>query len=205
MTTKVPSDEALLDLNRAIFAALKDYVDDAVDIRFDLPDPESPPVSPTLSVFLYDIYEDLQLRTAESRQYSATGSVLLPGRVNVCCNYLLMYWNGPAVEGGPGGDPVNQTVIIMNQVLNALINNRQLEAIPGAFTRVIPPKEELNSLGNFWQALGNRPRLVLNYAATVSVSQTVHPAKDTVSPVSVTEQKIDQDLSKPAPPVQPRK
>jgi hypothetical protein len=60
----------------------------------------------------------------------------------------------------------------MNQVLNALINNRQLTGIPGAFTRVIPPKEELNSLGNFWQSLGNRPRLVLNYAVTVPVSQT---------------------------------
>lgn len=205
MAVQTESDQAILYLNEAIFDALREYVDDAVEIRFDLPDPESPPVSPTLSVFLYDIYEDVQLRTAESRQYSATGSVLLPARVNVCCNYLLMYWNGPAVEGGPGGDPVNQTVVIMNQVLNALINNRQLEAIPGAFTRVIPPKEELNSLGNFWQALGNRPRLVLNYAATVPVSQTAHSAKDTVTPVSVTEQEVDQNLSKPASPVRSRK
>lgn len=170
MTTKIQSDGAILDLNRAILSALQDYVDDTVDIRFDLPDPGSPPTHPTVSVFLYDIYEDLQLRTGESRPYN--GGVLQPGRVNVCCNYLVMYWDVPAVDGGPGGEPVNQATVIMNQVLNALINNRQLAAIPGAFTRVVPPKEELNSLGNFWQSLGNRPRLVLNYAATVPVSQT---------------------------------
>lgn len=99
---------------------------------------------------------------------------------------------------------MNQAIVIMNQVLNALINNRQLAAIPGAYTRVIPPREGLNSLGNFWQSLGNRPRLVLNYAATVPVSQTARPAADTVPPVTGAQQKIDQDLSQPDSPVQSR-
>jgi hypothetical protein len=34
----------------------------------------------------------------------------------------------------------------------------------------MPPKENLNSLGNFWQSLGNRPRLSLNYCVTVPIS-----------------------------------
>lgn len=170
MAVQTASDNAVIDVNRAILTALQEYVNDHVVIRFDLPEPDVPPSEPTVSVFLYDIYEDLQLRTAESRPYN--GGVLLPGRVNVCCNYLIMYWDKPATEGGPDGGPENQATVIMNQVLNALINNRQLTGIPGAFTRVIPPKEELNSLGNFWQSLGNRPRLVLNYAVTVPVSQT---------------------------------
>lgn len=203
MAVQTNSDEAVLRLNEAIYAALLEYVDNSVEIRFDLPDPESLPSSPTVSVFLYDIYEDLQLRTAESRQY--TGNVLLPGRVNICCNYLLMYWSVAAMEGAPGGEPVNQAIVIMNQVLNALINNRQLAAIPGAYTRVIPPREGLNSLGNFWQSLGNRPRLVLNYAATVPVSQTDRPAADTVPPVTGTQQTLDQDLSQPDFPVRSRK
>lgn len=170
MAVQTESDNAIIDVNRAILVALSEYVDDSVDIRFDLPASDVPPSQPTVSVFLYDISEDLQLRTAESRPYN--GGVLLPGRVNVCCNYLIMYWDKPATEGSPDRLPDNQSTVIMNQVLNALINNRQLKGIPGAFTRVIPPKEELNSLGSFWQSLGNRPRLVLNYAATVPVSQT---------------------------------
>ncbi|MBV8043291.1 Pvc16 family protein [Pluralibacter sp.] len=188
MAVQTASDDAIISVNQAILTALQEYVDDSVDIRFDLPEPDVPPSLPTVSVFLYDIYEDLQLRTAESRSYN--GSVLLPGRVNVCCNYLIMYWDQPATDGGPNGGPDNQATIIMNQVLNALINNRQLTGIPGAFTRVIPPKEELNSLGNFWQSLGNRPRLVLNYAVTVPVSQT---DRNVVVPeVAETEARVEQ-------------
>lgn len=170
MAVQTESDNAIIAVNQAILLALTEYVDDLVAIRFDLPDPVDPPSQPTVSVFLYDIYEDLTLRTAESRPYN--GGVLLPGHVNVCCNYLIMYWDKPATDGNPDHAPDNQATVIMNQVLNALINNRQLATIPGAFTRVIPQKEELNSLGSFWQSLGNRPRLVLNYAATVPVSQT---------------------------------
>ncbi|KWI32616.1 hypothetical protein WM04_13450 [Burkholderia ubonensis] len=185
MATIIDSDSSVLQVNEAVYNALSTYVDDKVDIRFDLPDPDSPPIRPTVSVFLYDIYEDLQLKTAESRQYNE--GKLQPGKVNVCCNYLIMYWDRPATEGSPDGGAINQATIVMNQVLNALINNRQLKDLPGAFARVIPPKEELNSLGNFWQSLGNRPRLVLNFSATVPVSLTDRsdavPAVESLQPV----------------------
>lgn len=188
MSVQTESDNAIIEVNRAILVALSEYVDGSVDIRFDLPEPDVPPSQPTVSVFLYDIYEDLQLRTAESRPYY--GGILLPGRVNVCCNYLIMYWDKPATEGSPDRLPNNQSTVIMNQVLNTLINNRQLTGIPGAFTRVIPPKEELNSLGNFWQSLGNRPRLVLNYAVTVPVSQTDRNVE--IPEVAETEARVEQ-------------
>lgn len=186
MAVRTESDAAIINVNSAILNALQEYVDDNVIIRFDLPDPDSTPLEPTVSVFLYDIHEDLQLRTADSRQYR--GGVLLPGKVNVCCNYLIMYWAKSATESSPDSLPDNQATIIMNQVLNALINNRQLSDIPGAYTRVIPPKEGLNSLGNFWQALGNRPRLVLNYLVTVPVTQT--DRNDVVTEVKVTEAEV---------------
>ncbi|WP_080416989.1 Pvc16 family protein [Burkholderia ubonensis] len=185
MATAIDSDLSVIQVNQAVYNALSTYVDDAVDIRFDLPDPDSPPIQPTISVFLYDMYEDLQLKTAESRQYNE--GKLQPSKVNVCCNYLIMYWDKPAKEGSPDGGAINQATVVMNQVLNALINNRQLKDLPGAFTRVIPPKEQLNSLGNFWQSLGNRPRLMLNFSATVPVSLTDHneviPAVESQQPV----------------------
>ncbi|KVN29743.1 Pvc16 family protein [Burkholderia ubonensis] len=172
MKAKYPSNMAVIDVNRSINEALRSYLDTAVSIRFDLPDPANLPAEPVVSVFLYDMYEDLGLRTGEARAYSA--GVLLPGKVNVCCNYLITYWDGNYASGNDslGGAPDNQTMRVMNEVMNALINNRSLPGIPGAYTRVIPPRDDLMSLSGFWQSLGNKPRLLLNYSATVPVSLT---------------------------------
>lgn len=170
MATKISSDETLFKVNEALHNALSSYVDDGVDIRFDLPDSGSPPITPTISVFLYDIHEDLQLNSSESFRYY--DGKLRPGRMNICCNYLITFWDKSATEGSPNGGPKNQSALVMNQVLNALINTRQLSNVPNAFTRVMPPKEGLNSFGSFWQSLGNRPRLVLNYSVTVPISLT---------------------------------
>ncbi|MGL5389086.1 MAG: DUF4255 domain-containing protein [Serratia sp. (in: enterobacteria)] len=182
------------------------YVKDPVAIRFDLPDLNATQSDAAISVFLYDIHEDLQLRTAESRGFNAAAGRLSPGWVNVKCNYLITYWEstGPATDAGnPDCQPDNQAIKVMSQVLAALINNRQLTDIPGAYTQVIPPKENLNSLGNFWQSLGNRPRLSLNYCVTVPISlsdkgEEVTPVKSlstTVEPkVPVSPQAISDVL-----------
>ncbi|UNK29935.1 DUF4255 domain-containing protein [Serratia plymuthica] len=165
--------QTLVDVNNAMNKMLRAYVNEAVAIRFDLPDVDAAQSDAAISVFLYDIHEDLQLRTAESRGFNAAAGRLSPGWVNVKCNYLITYWEstGPATDAGnPDSQPDNQAIQVMSQVLAALINNRQLAGIPGAYTQVMPPKENLNSLGNFWQSLGNRPRLSLNYCVTVPIS-----------------------------------
>ncbi|EOX8980476.1 DUF4255 domain-containing protein [Enterobacter hormaechei] len=165
--------QTLPDVNNAMYKMLRAYVNEDVAIRFDLPDVNATQSDAAISVFLYDIHEDLQLRTAESRGFNAGTGRLSPGWANVKCSYLITYWEstGPATDAGnPDSQPDNQAIKVMSQVLAALINNRQLADIPGAYTQVIPPTENLNSLGNFWQALGNRPRLSLNYCVTVPIS-----------------------------------
>jgi hypothetical protein len=164
--------KTLLDVNNAMNKMLRAYVNEDVAIRFDLPALDATQSDAAISVFLYDIHEDLQLRTAESRGFNAGAGRLSPGWANVRCNYLITYWEstGPATDAGnPDSQPDNQAIKVMSQVLTALINNRQLADIPGAYTQVMPPKENLNSLGNFWQSLGNRPRLSLNYCVTVPI------------------------------------
>nr|WP_241391079.1 DUF4255 domain-containing protein [Serratia proteamaculans]ULG16491.1 hypothetical protein 1137p_00093 [Serratia proteamaculans] len=176
--------QTLVDVNNAMNKMLSAYVNEAVAIRFDLPDVDAAQSDAAISVFLYDIHEDLQLRTAESRGFNASAGRLSPGWVNVKCNYLITYWEstGPAMDAGnPDSQPDNQAIQVMSQVLAALINNRQLADIPGAYTQVMPPKENLNSLGNFWQSLGNRPRLSLNYCVTVPIS--LSDKGEEVSPV----------------------
>ncbi|WP_337048328.1 DUF4255 domain-containing protein [Serratia liquefaciens] len=198
--------QTLLDVNNAMNKILRAYVNEDVAIRFDLPDVDATQSDAAISVFLYDIHEDLQLRTAESRGFNVGTGRLSPGWANVKCNYLITYWEstGPASDAGnPDSQPDNQAIKVMSQVLAALINNRQLADIPGAYTQVMPPKENLNSLGHFWQSLGNRPRLSLNYCVTVPISlsdkgEQVTPVKSlftTVVPkVPVSQQAISDAL-----------
>jgi len=177
VTTQIASDTNIIQVNTSLNTILKDYVTDGVDISFALPDPDTVPVTPTLSVFLYEIHEDLRLRTGQSRTSSTPDNknsvTISPGWVNVNCNYLITYW-GPtdktADPASPGSTPDNQAIQIMNQVVNALVNNRTLPGLTGSYTRMIAPKDELNSLGNFWQSLGNKPRLSLYASVTVPIT-----------------------------------
>lgn len=165
----VTPDMTVIDINKAIQRVLSAYLDPNVEIRFDLPDPENLPSEPVVSVFLYDIHEDLPLRTGNIRQYDHSSGYFVPGRINICCNYIITYWDsGKNSSHAKGAD--NQSLLVMNQVLNALLNNRGLVSTPGVMTKIIPPKDELNGLGNFWQALGNKPRLLLNYSVTTSMA-----------------------------------
>jgi hypothetical protein len=169
----MPSDTTIIELNSAIDAAIRLYLptDPPIDIVFDIPDPEKTPEAPTVSVFLFDLQEDLELRASQQRVWDKTSHRLNPGFVNVACRYLITYWG--TVNEGSGSpltaSPDSQNIRIMNAVMNALINHRSFPTLPGSFTRIIPPMD-LNSLGTFWQALGNKPRLCLGYSCTVPVA-----------------------------------
>jgi len=179
---KKTSNTDILGLNEVLKVVLTDYVADGVGISFDIPDPEKLGDQPTINVFLYDVHEDLQLNTSQSREYNYATQTFSPGHVNLCCNYIITYWD--KVEGDARTATDNQPMTIMNQMINALINNRTLAGFPEARTRVMPPREELNSLGNFWQALGNKPRMVLNYSVTLPIALAA-PTED-LKPVTKT-------------------
>ncbi|WP_426577551.1 DUF4255 domain-containing protein [Xenorhabdus stockiae] len=188
--------QTVIDVNKAMKGILEKYLDKKVAIRFDLPELDTVQSDAMVSVFLYDIHEDLQLRSTESRVFNATSGRLLPGWVNIKCNYLITYWESakPATDpNSPDSQPDNQAIRVMSQVLNALINNRQLAGIPGAYTQVVPPKESLNSLGSFWQSLGNRPRLSLNYSVTIPISLT--DEQDKVIPINTISSTVEQIAS----------
>ncbi len=141
MTTIIASDNAIIEINQALNDILIKYLDipsQNIDIRFDLPEINSIQSEPTVSIFLYDIHEDLQLRSTETRRYNPATSTLLPGWVNINCNYLITYWDAnkpPNDSSSPDSQPDNQAAQVMNLVLQALINNRQLTGLPGARAR----------------------------------------------------------------------
>jgi hypothetical protein len=180
--TPIPSDETLINLNRSIESALNKYLPEGVAIRFDLPAKDENSDIPTVCVFLFDIQEDLQLRAGEGRQYVQATGKLLPGYVNIRCRYLITYFEPPQSKSSdsPASRADSQALRMINNVLNALVNQRTFLDLPGSYTQVIPPTEQLNSLGNFWQAVGNTPRLCLSYMVTVPLRltdpQTYYPS-----------------------------
>ncbi|MBA3842000.1 MAG: DUF4255 domain-containing protein [Actinobacteria bacterium] len=174
-------DTAILELNQAINDCISAYTD--AEIIFDLPEFEQKPDRPTVSVFLFDIHEDLELRNGRMRHFAQQG---VPGQpqqglankprafqsqtVNVTCRYLMTYW-GTVSEDSTNRiatSPTSQSLRTINAVLNGLLNMRRFSSSPKLISRVIPPMD-LQNLGTFWQALGNRPRLCLGYDCTIPV------------------------------------
>lgn len=191
-------DETLLTLNQEIEQAFKRYFSDsAINLRFDIPDKETPPNDPTICIFLYDIQEDLELRHGQPRLYDVAKPGFAPGQVHVRCCYLITYWETKTASDTSSG-PRSQSMIVMNLVLNALLNLKLTTVVP-TFRRVIAPSQHLLSLGNFWQALGNKPRLCLNFAVTVPVTLRGAGEKH-VSPVISPEAQLGDaaDILEPA-------
>lgn len=165
--------EALSDiakLNERISTHVKQHIKD-IELRFDEPDPEHPPSSPTLNLFMYLIHEDLSIRHSTQRNYNpATGS-FADESAYVRCLYLVTYWDSlkSGSADAPGAQTNSPTVLRLTDMLKALLCMRNHPDFKDYMVRVIEP-EALNSLGNFWQALGNKPRAIINFAVTLPVS-----------------------------------
>ncbi|AQS36633.1 Protein of unknown function (DUF4255) [Shewanella psychrophila] len=185
-------NQNIIEVNKEILGILREYLpadsgSEGVEIIFGAPEKSKFKniTVPTVNVFLFDIHEDLQLNSSQSPDYNYLTRSFAPGKVNMCCNYIITFWDTVSDTS----DVVeSQSMMVMNTIINALINNRTLKNIPGAYTRVMPPKDGLNSLGNFWQALDNNPRLVLNLSVTVPI--TLAEAVAEVAPVTKTEAKL---------------
>lgn len=178
------SDQTLILLNKKIDKALRAYIlrTPVPAIRFDMFDKDKLPDVPTMCVFLYDIQEDLELRHGKARQYDATAGTFAPRKVHMRCCYLLTYWD--KLDDEKKAD--NQSMQTMNDALNALLNMSFTDEFP-AVLRVVAPSEHLSSLGNFWQSLGDRPRLCLNFNVTIPVQLGLKETAPMVRKVALTE------------------
>lgn len=141
-----------------------------VKIRFDEPDPESLPTEPTFHLFLYLIHEDLDIRQSSGRLYDAGKGQFMPEMAYVRCLYLATYWGAKATVSfdSPSAQPDSEAMKNISQMLHALFALRKAPEFRGYQLRVVEP-EALNSLGNFWQALDNKPRTIINFAITLPI------------------------------------
>jgi Pvc16 N-terminal domain len=149
-----------------------------VSVSFEGPDEQFPPSSvalPAISLFLYDIRENLDLRTSEweltQGPDGATTRRRAPARAD--CSYLITAW---ASTSAP--DPAADEHRLLGEVMAVLLRHRTVPDtyLQGALTGQEPPVRtrimadgRLQSIGEFWQAMGGRPKATLHYGVTVSV------------------------------------
>ena len=148
-----------------------------VSVSFAAPDDEfhSSVKLPAVDLFLYDIRENLELRSNDEfvqRRGDGTGlRTHMPIRVDA--SYLITAWPGSTEKDRPEDEHH-----LLGEVMQALLRFRTLprsvlkgnlanQELPLPVSTLQPGR--LQSLGEFWQALGGKPKAALNYTVTFAV------------------------------------
>jgi hypothetical protein len=170
------------DLDKTLAALLRRELtpglSDQVQVSFEAPDDRFPPQSvttPAIDLFLYDVRENLELRSNEvilDRQGDGTAHRLhMPVRIDA--SYLITAWPREGLAN-PAGDEHR----LLGEVMRALLRYRTIpqdllrgslasDDLPLPVSALQPGR--LQSLGEFWQAMGGKPKAAINYTVTVSV------------------------------------
>jgi hypothetical protein len=174
------------DLDETIAALLRRDLPSAmaaqVQISFATPDDQFPPQSvtlPAIDLFLYDVRENLELRSNEvyfERRSNGTATrTRAPVRVDF--SYLVTAWPSESVPNAAEDEhyllgEVMRVLLryptIPEDVLQGVLIGQQ----PSLPTSSLQPGR-LQSMGEFWQALGGKPKAALNYQVTVSVDVAI--------------------------------
>jgi hypothetical protein len=170
------------DLDRTIEALLRHELPASlanVAITFATPDDEFPPQSvtpPAIDVFLYDIRENRELRSNEwllERRSDGTAAKE-PPPLRIECSYLVTAW---ASESTP--TPAQDEHKLLGEAMRALVRYSTLpdELLQGELAGQEPPLPataiqpgHLQSMAEFWQALGGKPRAAFTYSVTIGMS-----------------------------------
>ena len=170
------------DLDETIAALLRRdlpaTLGEQVQISFATPDDQFPPQSvtlPAIDLFLYDVRENLELRSNEvSLERRGDGTALRtrpPVRVDL--SYLITAWPSESVP-----NPAEDEHRLLGEVMRVLLRYRTLpeDVLQGELLNQKPALPistlqpgRLQSMGEFWQAVGGKPKAALNYQVTLSV------------------------------------
>ncbi len=170
------------DLDKTLFELLKQGlpagVVQQVSISFAPPDDSFPPSSvslPAIDLFLYDIRENRELRSKEWELERRSDGTALRRRppVRVDCSYLVTAWPSKA-----SSTLVYDEHMLLGEVLKVLLRYPTIpdQVLQGTLRGQNPRMPavtiqpgQLQSIGEFWQALGGKPKAALNYTVTVAL------------------------------------
>jgi hypothetical protein len=148
---------------------------DKLTFSFSAPDPDfaTAVTPPAVNLFLYDMRENWELRSNEWREERVNGRYQrTPPPARVDCSYLITAWTAESGERGTAAEHE-----LLGDVMRALLRHRRIPAdyLPEAWQQEPPLRANvlqqgnLNSLGEFWQAMGGKPKAALHYTVTISV------------------------------------
>ena len=145
----------------------------AAQIVFDRPVETFNPTQTTIDLFLYDIRENMELRSNEPTLRRLNGQVEIHRpRLRVACSYLITAW--PV----GGTDLALQEHRLLSQVLQVLARSPK---IPAAFLKgqlvgqepplpmMIAQTDGLKEPAEFWTAIGNKLRPSLTVTVTIGM------------------------------------
>jgi hypothetical protein len=165
-------------LERLLRANLPADVVSQIAISFAAPDNEFPPSAvtlPAIDLFLYDVRENAELRDPEwILDETADGKARRRhAPVRVDCSYLVTAW-----PSGSSTTPALDEHRLLGLTIQALLLHPTIppELLQGALAGADPPLPtgtlqpgRLQSLGEFWQALGGKPKTAVHYTVTLAV------------------------------------
>jgi hypothetical protein len=149
-----------------------------ITVSFASPDDQFPPSGvplPAVAFFLYDVRENVELRTNQWETERHPDKVVTrkrpPARVD--CSYLITAWPNDHTP-----NPSQDEHRLLGEVLKVLLRHRRIPEryLRGELITQEPPlpakitaDSQLQSIGEFWQAIGGRPKATLHYRVTLSV------------------------------------
>ncbi len=170
------------DLDRTLTQLLKQglpsNVVQQVSLSFAPPDDSFPPSSvslPAIDLFLYDIRENRDLRSKEWELERRSDGTALRRRppVRVDCSYLITAWPSKA-----SSTPAYDEHMLLGEVLKVLLRYPTIpdQVLQGSLKGQDPKMPaatiqpgQLQSMGEFWQALGGKAKAALNYTVTIAL------------------------------------
>ncbi|MBV9301612.1 MAG: DUF4255 domain-containing protein [Acidobacteriaceae bacterium] len=171
------------DLDRTVEQLLRNELPlsivDQVAFSFAAPDSDFPPASvtlPAIDVFLYDIRENLELRSSQwivNQQPNGTATKQR-APVRVDCSYFITAWASESSTTRAFDEHR-----LLSEVMKVLLRHPTIPEVllQGSLIGQEPPLPSstlqpgrLQSVGEFWQALGGKPKAALNYTVTIGVA-----------------------------------
>jgi len=170
------------DLDRSIQTLLEVGLPSALveqmTISFATPDDQFPPSSvslPAIDLFLYDVRENRELRSNEWQIVHRDQEAFrqLPPELRIDCSYLVTTW---ASETSP--TRAQDEHKLLGEAMMALSRHPTLpgNVLQGRLVGQEPPLPtatlqpgRLQSIGEFWQAMGGKPKPAFDYTVTIAL------------------------------------
>lgn len=145
----------------------------ASDIIFDRPSDTLAPPKTTVDLFLYDLREDLDLRSNQTTiTHAGNQTITHPAALRLACSYLATAW--PV----GGTDLPLQEQRLLSEVLVVLSHYPTIPPnfLQGSLVGQEPPlpmmaldPDALKNLAEFWSSLGSKLKASLTVTVTISV------------------------------------